>query len=264
MILMMTMTYIVGFVLGAVIGSFLNVCIYRLPREESIVVPGSHCPRCGTPIRFYDNLPIVSYIVLRGKCRACSAQISWQYPLVELLMGMCSVLLLFRYGVSLSYVIYFVFCASLIVVSFVDLAHRIIPDEISLPGIGAGILAALVNPGLSITNAGLGMLVGGGSLYLVAMGYHLVTKREGMGGGDIKLLAMIGAFIGWKGVLFTILASSFIGALVGAGLMVATKDADGKYAVPFGPFLSLGALLYLFVGELSIRWYLGFLGGLGR
>jgi len=253
----------IGFIFGAIIGSFLNVCIYRLPRQESIVSPCSHCPHCGAPIHFYDNIPLVSFILLRGRCRACKAPISLRYPLVELLMGLFSAALLLHYGISFFYLIYFAFFASLTVVSFIDLSHRLIPDVISLPGILVGLAVSWFHPHMSFKDSLIGVLVGGGTLYLVASGYHLLTKREGMGGGDIKLLAMIGAFIGWRGVLFTILCSSFIGAVVGLALILASSEADSKYAVPFGPFLSLGAVIYTFWGKALINWYWGFLQGIG-
>jgi leader peptidase (prepilin peptidase)/N-methyltransferase len=254
-------TLFFGFAFGTIVGSFLNVCIHRIPQEESIVIPSSHCPSCKTPIRFYDNIPLVSFILLRGRCRACQAPISWRYPLVEFLMGLFSVVLLLRYGISPLYLIYFALFAALTLVSFIDLSHRIIPDVISLPGIIVGVLVSLLHPHLSVINSLIGVLVGGGSLYVVASVYHLVTKREGMGGGDVKLLAMIGAFVGWKGVLFTILCSSFIGSAVGVILMLISSEADSKYAVPFGPFLSLGAVIYIVWGEFLITWYMGFLRG---
>ena len=254
-------TLFFGFCFGSIIGSFLNVCIYRIPQDKSIVTPSSHCPRCKTPIRFYDNIPIVSFICLRGRCRGCQAPISLRYPLVEFLMGLFSVILLLRYGISPLYLIYFAFFASLTLVSFIDLSHRIIPDVISLPGIIIGVVISFIHPQLAITNSLIGALLGGGSLYVVASVYHLVTKREGMGGGDIKLLAMIGAFIGWKGVLFTILCSSFIGSVVGVALMLMFSQADSKYAVPFGPFLSLGAIMYVLWGEFLINWYMEILRG---
>jgi leader peptidase (prepilin peptidase)/N-methyltransferase len=248
-----------GFVFGTIVGSFLNVCIHRIPQEKSIVMPSSHCPRCKSPIRFYDNIPLVSFIVLRGRCRSCQAPISFRYPLVEFLTGLFSVIFLVRYGISPLYLIYFAFFASLLLISFIDLSHRIIPDVISLPGILIGLVISLFHPQLSIKNAFIGVLIGGGSLYLVASVYHVITKREGMGGGDVKLLAMIGAFIGWKGVLFTILCSSFIGSVVGVILMLISAEADSKYAVPFGPFLSLGAIIYVLWGDVLINWYVGLL-----
>jgi len=176
-------------------------------------------------------------------------------------MGLFSVILLLRYGISPLYLIYFAFFASLTLVSFIDLAHRIIPDVISLPGIVVGLAVSWLHPQIAIKDALIGALLGGGSLYVVASVYPLVTKREGMGGGDIKLLAMIGAFIGWKGVLFTILCSSFIGSVVGVSLMLISSEADSKYAVPFGPFLSLGAVIYVLSGEFLINWYMGILRG---
>jgi leader peptidase (prepilin peptidase)/N-methyltransferase len=252
------LTLFFGFVFGTIIGSFLNVCIHRIPQGKSIVSPPSHCPRCETPIRFYDNIPLLSFIILRGRCRKCGSPISLRYPLVEFLMGLFSLILLFRFGISTLYLIYLAFFASLTLISFIDLPCRIIPDVISLPGIVIGLVISFLHPQLSIIDSLIGVLLGGGILYVVASVYHLVTKREGMGGGDVKLLAMIGAFIGWKGVLFTVLCSSFIGSIVGVTLML-LSSADSKYAVPFGPFLSLGAIIYVLWGEAMITWYLGFL-----
>jgi leader peptidase (prepilin peptidase)/N-methyltransferase len=251
-------TLFFGFVLGTIVGSFLNVCIHRIPQGKSIITPSSHCPRCKTPIRFYDNIPLVSFIILKGRCRKCEAPISLRYPLVEFLMGLFSLILLLRFGISTLYLIYLAFFASLTLVSFIDLPLRIIPDVISLPGIVIGLVISFLHPQMSVKDSLMGVLLGGGSLYAVASVYHLVTKREGMGGGDVKLLAMIGAFIGWKGVLFTILCSSFIGTVVGVTLML-VFSADSKYAVPFGPFLSLGAVIYVLWGEVLITWYLGLL-----
>ncbi len=243
-----------AFVFGAMIGSFLNVCIYRLPREESIVFPGSHCPSCNKPIPFYDNIPIISYLILRGKCRSCRNPISLQYPLVEGISALSSLLLFLRFGPTLSYLIYFSFFAALIVITVIDLYHQIIPDVMSLPGIGVGLLASLVLPQITFFNSLLGILLGGGSLFLVATIYQWLFKREGMGGGDVKLLAMIGAFLGWKAVILTILFSSLIGSLAGIGIML-LKGKDSKYAIPFGPFLSLAAAISLFYGGKVIQWY---------
>jgi leader peptidase (prepilin peptidase)/N-methyltransferase len=251
-------TLFFGFVLGTVIGSFLNVCIYRIPQGKSIVAPSSHCPRCKTPIRFYDNIPLASFLILQGRCRKCRTPISLRYPLVEFLMGLFSLILLLKFGISTLYLIYFAFFASLTLVSFIDLSHRIIPDVMSLPGIAIGLIISFLHPQLSIKDSLLGVLLGGGTLYAIASIYHLITKREGMGGGDVKLLAMIGSFIGWKGVLFTILCSSFIGTVVGVTMMLASS-ANSKYAIPFGPFLSLGAVVYVLWGKTLITWYLGLL-----
>src|SRR4030043_587669 len=249
------MWHIVSIIFGAMVGSFLNVCILRLPKEESIIWPGSHCPHCKKPIKFYDNIPLISYLLLRGKCRYCKGPISAQYPLVEGITALSSLVLFMRFGPSLSYLIYFAFVAALIVITVIDLYHQIIPDVISLPGIGVGLLASLLLPQITFFNSLLGVLLGGGSLFLVATVYQWLFKREGMGGGDVKLLGMIGAFLGWKAVILRILLSSLVGSLIGILVMV-LKGKDFKYAIPFGPFLSLGAVLTLFYGEAIIRWYL--------
>ncbi len=246
------------FILGICIGSFLNVCIYRIPLKVSIVKPRSKCPRCNTPIAFYDNIPILSFILLRGRCRHCRASIGIRYPLVELLTGILTVCVFMFFGITLTGLVYFLLVLALITITFIDIDHRIIPDIITLPGIPIFFLAAVFLAHLSVINSLLGILAGGGSLYLVALGYHLLTGQEGMGGGDIKLLAMIGAGVGWLGVLFTIFAGSVIGCAVGIFLMI--KNRKGmKLAVPFGPFLSLGAVLYLFYGPQWINWYLNLL-----
>ncbi len=253
------MLIFISFLFGAIVGSFLNVCIYRLPREESIVFPGSHCPYCKTPIRFYDNIPIISYILLRGKCRYCSHIISPQYPIIEGLTAFSSVLLFIKYGISLNYLIYFAFVSALIVITVIDLYHQIIHDVISLPGIGVGLLSSLILSNITFWESLIGIISGGGILFLVAVGYQWLFKREGMGGGDVKLLAMIGAFLGWKSVFLTIILSSFIGSVVGI-VLIAIKGKNLKYAIPFGPFLSLGAVISLFYQNEIIYWYLRFRG----
>jgi len=256
------MLTVISIIFGAMIGSFLNVCISRLPKGESVVRPGSHCPQCNTPIRFYDNIPILSYILLRAKCRYCHAPISVQYPLVEGITALGSFLLFNKFGPSLSYLFYFIFIAALIVITVIDLYHQIIPDVISLPGIvvgllgaGLGLVGSLVISQVTFWASLIGVISGGGSLFLVATVYQWLFKREGMGGGDVKLLAMIGGFLGWKSVILTILLSSFIGSIIGITVMV-IKGKDFKYAIPFGPFLAMGAAISLFWGEDLIRWYL--------
>lgn len=246
---------LISILFGAMVGSFLNVCIYRMPKEESIVFPRSHCPTCKKTIKFYDNIPLVSYLLLRGKCRHCKGSISLQYPLVEGITALSSFFLIMKFGPSLSYLFYFAFVAALIVITVIDLYHQIIPDGISLPGIGVGLLTSLIIPQITFFNSLMGILLGGGSLFLVATLYEWIFKREGMGGGDVKLLAMIGAFLGWKAVILTILLSSLIGSITGI-LMMILKGKDFKYAIPFGPFLSLGAVIALFYGESLMRWYL--------
>jgi leader peptidase (prepilin peptidase)/N-methyltransferase len=245
---------IVAFMMGACIGSFLNVCIFRIPESRSIVSPGSACPKCNTNIKFYDNIPIISWLLLLGKCRTCSEPISARYPMVELLTGLLALASVIRFGISIDFIIYFVFISTLVLITFIDLDHQIIPDVISLPGIPIGLMASFLLTSLSFKDSLIGLLVGGGSLFLVAWGYQLVTGKEGMGGGDIKLLAMIGAFIGWLGVCFTIFIASATGSLIGAVLMFFAQK-DLKFAVPFGPFLSIGAIAYLFFGHELIFWY---------
>ncbi len=245
-------------VVGAVVGSFLNVVILRLPEEgASIVFPASHCPKCKTPLRAWENIPILSYLVLRGRCRSCRAPISIQYPLVEAAMAGLSFALFRSFGLSAALAIYFPFCAALLVIMVIDLYHQIIPDVISLPGIVIGFAASFFNPLVSWQDAALGILCGGGALFAVAYGYYLFTKREGMGGGDIKLLAMIGAFLGWQSLPFVVFGSSLIGAVVGIGAMIQQKKG-GKTVIPYGPFLSGAALGYLFFREeidLLLRLY---------
>lgn len=254
--------YIFAFVLGAVVGSFLNVCICRLPRDESIVSPPSHCPKCGFRIPFYDNIPILSYLLLAGKCRSCRASISFQYPLVELINALLALFLFIRFGPTLGFAVLFVFCSAMVVITFIDLEHQIIPDVISLPGIIFGFIASFFIPQLGWLNSLIGIAVGGGSLLLVAYGYQLIAKKEGMGGGDIKLLAMMGAFFGWKAVLFIIFASSLIGSVIGIALML-IRNEDSKLAIPFGPFLAFAAIIYIFFGGRVIHWYLSLGGGPG-
>jgi leader peptidase (prepilin peptidase) / N-methyltransferase len=242
------------FFIGMCIGSFLNVCIYRLPAGKSIVRPASACPACGTTIRWYDNIPLISYVILRGRCRGCKVSISIRYPIIELLSGLFAMISWMHYGYGLPCLIYFILIAALLVITFIDIDHRIIPDIISLPGILLGFVASFIMPQLNWYDSLIGIAAGGGSLLAVAWGYQLITGKEGMGGGDIKLLAMVGAFLGWKGVLFTIMASSLIGTAV--GMVVMLRSGKGiKMALPFGPFLAMGAILYIFLGQQLIGWY---------
>lgn len=249
---------IYALVLGAVIGSFLNVCIYRIPERLSIVHPASRCPKCGQAIRWYQNIPVISWLVLRGKCAGCKAPISIRYPLVEALTGLLFWQTFTTFGLHPATLVFWLFCAALVVITFIDLDHQIIPDVISLPGIPIGFLCSFLLPWISWSESLFGVLLGGGSLYLVAAGYELMTKKEGMGGGDIKLLAMIGAFLGWKAIFPIILISSLVGSLIGITLML-VKKADSRLAIPFGPFLALGAVIYLFCGQALVHWYLQFL-----
>ncbi len=236
-------------------GSFLNVCIFRLPQNLSIVFPRSFCPHCQKPIPAYDNIPLWSYLLLRGKCRSCQERISWRYPLVEGLTGTIALSLYVKFGMNPVFIAFLAFAAAMIVITFIDLDHRIIPDVISLPGIGIGFLLAFFLPTVSVKDSLIGIIAGGGTLFGVAWVYETLTKREGMGGGDIKLLAMIGAWLGWKAILFTLFFASLSGTFIGGGAMLLQKQGR-HYAIPFGPFLALSAMAYIFFGPQLIHWYL--------
>lgn len=235
-----------AFCFGAIVGSFLNVVILRLPKDdESIVFPASHCTSCMADLHWYENIPILSYLVLRGKCGHCKAAISFQYPLVELIMGLLAAAVVQRFGLTITSAGYFLFCAALLVIIWIDVHHQIIPDVISLPGILIGLLFSLVSPELHWKDSLIGVLTGGGILYAIALLYFLWRKVDGMGGGDIKLLAMIGAFLGWQSLPFVIFASSLSGSMIGLLAMIKQKKG-GQTRIPFGPFLSIAALAYLF------------------
>ncbi len=249
------MVYALVGLLGLVLGSFFNVCIYRLPREESIVWPGSHCPRCGHALSAWENIPLVSFLLLKGSCRHCRQPIAYRYPLIELLTAFLMIALVRRFGISWPFLQGAVLAGALVVVTFIDWEHQIIPDVVSIPGllVGLGCSWLTGNPGWK--SSLIGLAVGGGLLYLLAAGYELLAKREGMGGGDIKLLAMIGAFLGWTGVLVTVILASLVGSLLGIALILFWKKGR-THALPFGPFLALGALFHLFRGPELIAWYL--------
>ena len=244
-----------AFIFGACIGSFIHVCIYRIPNSTSIIYPPSACPHCNTQIRFYDNIPLISYLWLRGRCRHCNQAIALRYFLVEIIGGGLALVTLFNYGVSFEGFIYYVFITILLIISFIDIDSKTIPDMITIPGIPLFFLASFALPKVTTIDSLFGILAGGGSLFIVALIYYLFTKKEGMGGGDIKLLAMIGAIIGWQGVLFTVFIASAVGTLTGLLMMPSTKMSL-KMAVPFGPFLSIGAIIYIFFGAQMTFWYL--------
>jgi leader peptidase (prepilin peptidase) / N-methyltransferase len=247
----LVMMAIAAFLVGACIGSFLNVVIHRLPREESIVSPRSRCPGCGRAIRVWENIPVASFIVLGGKCAGCGGSISWRYPAVELLTatGFTAIFLLDGPGIALLRDL--LFFSLLVPIVFIDIDHRIIPDELSLGGLAAGLLFSFL-PGGDWKGSAIGALLGGGILYATAILYEKVRGMEGMGGGDVKLLAMIGAFLGWRGALATVFLGSFLGAV--GGIIAMRKGGEGlKTAIPFGPYLCVAALLSRYLG----RWFWG-------
>lgn len=250
--------YIVAFLFGSAVGSFLNVCIYRIPRNISIIFPASRCPSCNTPIRPLDNIPVFSYLFLGGKCRVCKAKIAFRYPLVEFLNASLYALVVWRYGPAWDAVVYCIFCSALVVITFIDLDFQIIPDRITLPGLPIALIAGaflLPDPfmrysALGVRDSVIGFLAGGGLFYLVAL-----VSRGGMGGGDIKMMAMVGSLTGWKSVLLTTFLGSLTGSLVGLFLMI-FRGKGRKTKIPFGPFLALGSLLTLFLGQEILSWYL--------
>jgi leader peptidase (prepilin peptidase) / N-methyltransferase len=247
---------IFSFLLGLSLGSFLNVCIHRIPLKQSILHPPSSCPHCGERIRFYDNIPLLSFLFLMGKCRHCRHPISLRYPIVESLMALLSLFLFTTYGISFQYLLLLLFAGTLVTISFIDLDHRIIPDVLSLPGVAAGWAVSLFPWSVYWLDSLIGTLAGGGSLYLVAIAYERITGREGMGGGDIKLLAMIGAWMGWQALPLIVLVASLTGAVIGMVFILCAGEGY-RFRIPFGPFLSLGTLLYLFFGRDLTRWYFG-------
>jgi len=265
------------FLLGLLIGSFLNVAIVRLPRGHSIVSPPSHCPRCRASIKFYDNIPLISFLILRGKCRNCGEPISWRYPLVELMNGLLYAWIVNEFWIGGEALLMMAFCSSLIVITFIDLDFQIIPDTITLPGILLGVsiapffMSQLADPLPfyldrllphmwpylnSFLNAVIGMLCGALPLLTIGWVWEKLRHVEAMGGGDVKLMGMVGSFLGWKGALLTIMLGALVGSLVGIALIVLKRHRLER-VIPFGPFLALGAIATAFYGNDIISWYLG-------
>jgi leader peptidase (prepilin peptidase)/N-methyltransferase len=257
--------YIFVFLFGSIIGSFLNVCIYRIPRGLSIVFPSSKCPSCNNPIKPRDNIPILSYLLLKGKCRICHTGIPFRYPLVELINALLYVMVLMRFGPHFSWflIVYFVLVSSLVVITFIDLDFQIIPNSITLPGIPlALILGSMLLPDpfartepMGFKASAVGVLFGGGLFYGIGILGSLVFKKEAMGGGDIKMMSMLGGVLGWKGIILTTFISSLVGSLVGISLII-SKGGKVSTKIPFGPYLALGALFSLFLGQEILIWFL--------
>lgn len=251
------------FLFGTFIGSFLNVVIYRMPREKSIVYPPSTCPICKNRIKWYDNIPILSYILLKGKCRFCKSNISIRYPTVEFLTGIFAVFTYLKFGFNFYFFIAFYFVASMIALSFIDLEFKIIPDEINFSGlfvgiVGAGYKSLVAGDWQPFIQSIVGAIVGSGLLFLTAYFYLKVKKIEGLGMGDVKLLAFIGSYTGWFGAIFTIFFGSVV-ALLGSLIFMKLYKSDNlmKLEIPFGPFLALAGLIYLFFGEYIYNFYFG-------
>ena len=251
-----------AFLFGAVVGSFLNVCIFRIPKSESVVFPPSHCNRCDYLIRWYDNIPILSYLALHGKCRRCGAPISLQYPLVEFINGALTLALFLRFGPSLAFAVLFLFCSALVVVTFIDLEHQIIPDSITLPGIVVGFIASFFFPGHGWLNSLIGMVAGGGSLLLIAYGYQAIAKKDGMGGGDIKLLAAASLWAGPDFIAPFLFITAVAGGLLGATIAGVTFLRDrkqenkiplAKIPLPYGIAIAVGGICLLLLLSHSAR-----------
>ncbi|HJP19796.1 MAG TPA: prepilin peptidase [Nitrospinota bacterium] len=240
-----------AFVVGAVMGSFSNVCIYRIPLQLSIIRPGSYCPTCKTPLTILDNIPLLSFVFLKRKCRHCQSNISWRYPAVELLTAIFYLLVYMRFDFHVA-IIYTLLVTSLIIITFIDIDYKIIPNVITIPAIPIGLVLSYFFLPHSIISALIGMLGGGGLLLLMAVIYP-----GGMGGGDIKMVAMLGAFLGWQKVFLTIFLGSLIGSVVGIAMII-SKKGGRKTKIPFGPYLAAGAILSIFFGNAIIEYYVNF------
>jgi leader peptidase (prepilin peptidase)/N-methyltransferase len=253
----MTFNLVLAGLLGLCVGSFLNVVIYRFPLGQSLVSPPSRCRKCGYSLQWYDNIPVLSWVFLRGRCRKCGVSVSIQYPIVELITALLFLLVVWITPPGPLLASRLLFVCILIVLFGIDLEHQILPNVITLPGIVIGVIFSFIAPP-GWRDALIGVLLGGGVLYAIAGAYYLWRREEGLGMGDVKMLAMIGAFLGWKAVLVTLVLSSFSGALIGVGLIAAQRGGM-KVALPFGTFLALGALAAMLVGDPIVNWYAGFL-----
>jgi leader peptidase (prepilin peptidase)/N-methyltransferase len=246
----MTLVPVVTF--GLIIGSFLNVVIARLPERRSLWMPGSTCPGCGNAIAWHDNIPLVSFVMLRGRCRACATPIPWRYPIVEASTAVLFAIAWLIFGNDLpQFVVAVVFLAALVAITVIDLRHQIIPDAITLPGVVAGIVASVATDRISWIQSVVGILLGGGLFVAV-----ILLSRGGMGGGDLKLGAMLGAFLGWQALLVALFVAVMLGGVSAVALLVAGRVAR-KDAIPFGPFLAIGGAVALFWGDAILAWYLG-------
>ena len=276
-------SYIIAGVLGAIIGSFLNVVIHRLPHEESVVFPNSRCPECGSAIAFYDNVPVLSYLILRGRCRACKTSISARYPAVELLTAMLFVAVTWHHGLTAALPFDLIFVTAIVALIFIDAEHMLLPNAITYPGIAFAIVARLVVPYLvgppyhfddlpgllagafyglplavvSLLGAVIGALIGGGSLWLMGWTWEKLRGIEAMGLGDVKMMFMVGAYLGWRLTILTIFLGVLSGSLIGIGMMVQQRQKDMQMLLPFGVFLGIGAIAAILIGAPIVEWYAG-------
>jgi leader peptidase (prepilin peptidase)/N-methyltransferase len=257
----MSLFEVQALVAGLVVGSFANVCIHRLPRGESVVTPRSRCPACGASIGALDNIPVLSYLVLLGRCRRCRARISPRYPAVEAANGLLYLALAARLGQEPHTFVLMAFVTAVLVLGLIDLEHQLLPDVITLPGTAVGVAASFL-PDSPITPLGsvLAAALGFAALASVNLAYRAARGTDGFGGGDPKMVAMIGAFLGWRGALLTLFVASVLGSLVGLGL-IAFGGRTARHKLPLGTFLSLGALIVIFAGDAFLAWYRGLLRG---
>lgn len=276
------MGYVIAGIFGAIIGSFLNVVIHRVPNEESIVFPNSRCPSCGAAIAFYDNIPVISWVLLRAKCRGCKQPISFRYPAVELLTAAIFVVVAWHDGLSVALAFDLVFVSALVALMFIDAAYQILPDVITLPGVAFAVVARIAIPLItgkphfddlpslaggafaelplwvaSLLGAVIGGLVGGGFLWLMGWAWERLRKIEAMGLGDVKMMFMVGAYLGWRLTILTMFLGVLSGSLIGIGLMVFERRFDSKKVLPFGVFLGIGAIAALLFGSPLVEWYAG-------
>ena len=274
--------YVAAGVFGAVIGSFLNVVIHRLPLEQSVVFPNSRCPSCGAVIAFYDNIPVLSWIVLGAKCRGCKGRISFRYPAVELLTALLFVAIAMHDGLSVALPFDLVFVSALVALIFIDAEHMLLPNVITYPGIVFAVVARIAIPLLSgtthfddvpslahgalagspiwvtsLAGAAIGALIGGGSLWLMGWTWEKLRGVEAMGLGDVKMMFMVGAYLGWRLTILTIFVGVLTGSIIGIVLMARQRDRNMQMLLPFGIFLGLGAILSLLFGVPLVEWYAG-------
>jgi len=243
--------------LGLVLGSFYNVCIHRYLSGTSIVRPGSHCPHCGHPLSWWENIPLLSYLLLKGRCRTCKTPISWRYPLVESISGLWALLLALRFGMSWPWLVFLAFGGILIIISFIDLDSFILPDAYTLPGGLAAFVCAVFVLGMDWQTSLIGGLAGAGSFLVLQQGYKMIKGVEGMGTGDIKLMFLLGALLGWQALPLMVFMAAISGLVISLIYLKGPGSKGMQTAIPFGPFLSLGAMLYVLIGPQIWAWYLG-------
>ncbi|MCX7972926.1 MAG: prepilin peptidase [Candidatus Aminicenantes bacterium] len=248
------METIIVILFGLVWGSFLNVVVYRLPQGKSIIKPASSCPHCGTRINWYDNIPLLSYLLLKGKCRACRRPISIIYPIIEALTAALLLILYYHYSLSLHFLAAALFTSALITLGFIDFKHQILPDHLTIPLFLLSLIYGFLRSDLNLKEVLLGAFFGSGFLFLIYVGYFLIRKKEGLGTGDIILMLGIGSFLGLKGTILTLILATFAGALVGLFLLLGQKK-EWQTALPFGSFLTPAAFISLVWGEKIIVWY---------